>query len=73
MKAKSHPEATTDDFIHYIQQTVRKTPYLIIIHTGTNDTQSNVNTSQKIRKVISSIKDHYNDNNIKVALFSIIH
>ena len=50
--------AATDDFIDYVWPTVRKKPNLIIIHTGTNDIQDNVNTLQKIRKEISSIKDN---------------
>ena len=48
-------------------------PNLIIIHTGTNDIQNNVNTLQKIKEVISSIKDYDTDDNIKIALSSIIH
>ena len=50
-----------------------KKPNLIIIHTGTNDIQNNVNTLQKIRKVLSSIKDYDTDDNIKIALSSINH
>ena len=50
-----------------------KKPNLIIIHSGTNDVQNNVNTLQKIRKVISSIKEYDSDDNIKIALSSIIH
>ena len=46
---------------------------LIIIHSGTNDIQSNVNTLQKTRKVISSIKEYYTSDNVKIALSSIIH
>ena len=47
---------------------------MIIIHTGTNDLQNNVNTLQKIRKAISSIKDdNDNDDNVKIALSSIIY
>ena len=46
---------------------------MIIIHSGTNDIQNNVNTLQKIRKVISSIKEYDTDDNIKIALSSIIH
>ena len=65
---RSHPGATTDDFIDYVRPTVRKKPNLIIIHSGTNDVQSNVNTLQKIRKVISSIKEYDTDDNIKIAL-----
>ena len=39
VKVKSHPGATTDEFIDYVQPTVRKKANLIIIHTGTNDIQ----------------------------------
>ena len=70
---RSHPGATIDDFTDYVRPTVRKKPNLIIIHSGTNDIQNNVNTLQKIRKVISSIKEYDNDDNIKIALSSIIH
>ena len=70
VKVRSHPGATTDDFIDYVQPTVRKKPNLIIIHTGPNDIQNNVNTLQKI---ISSIKEYDTDDNIKIALSSIIH
>ena len=50
-----------------------KNPNLIIVHSGPNDIQNNVNTLQKIRKVISSIKDYDTGDNIKIALPSIIH
>ena len=73
VKVRSHLAATTDDFIDYVRPTVRKKPNLIIIHSGTNDIQNNVNTLQKIRKVISSIKEYDTDDNIKIALSSIIH
>ena len=73
VKVRSHPGATTDDFIDYVQPTVRKKLNLIIIHTGTNDIQNNMNTFQKIRKVISSIKEYNTDDNIKIALSSIVH
>ena len=72
VKVRSHPGATTDDFIDYVQPTVRKKPNLIIIHSGTNDIQNGVNTLQKLREVISSIKEYDTDDNIKIALSSII-
>ena len=50
-----------------------KKPNLIIIHSGTNDIKNNVNTLQKIRKVISLIKECDTDDNIKIAFSSIIH
>ena len=73
VKVRNHPGVTADDFIDYVRATLRKKPNLIIIHSGTNDIQNNVNTFQKIRKVISSIKEYDTDDNIKIALSSIIH
>ena len=46
---------------------------MIVIHSGTNDIQNNVNTLQKIRKVIFSIKEYGTDDNMKIALPSIIN
>ena len=73
VKVRSHPAATTDDFIDYVRPTVHKKLNLIILHSRTNDMQNNVNTLQKIRKIISSIKEYDTDDNIKIALSSIIH
>ena len=46
---------------------------MIVIHSETNDIQNSVNNLQKIRKVISSIKEHDTNDNIKKALSSVIH
>ena len=45
----------------------------LLINTGTDDIQNNVNTVQKTRKVISSIKEYDTDDSIKIGLSSIIH
>ena len=47
VKVRTHPGATTDDFIDYVRPTVRKKPNLIIIHTRTNDIHNNVNILHK--------------------------
>ena len=61
-----------DDFIIF-DKLFSKKPNLIIIYTGTNDIQNNVNTLQKIRKVISSIRECDTGDNIQIALSSMIH
>ena len=61
--------ATTDDIIDYVRPTARKKPDMIIIHTGTNDIQNKVNTLQKVRKVITTIKEI----DIQIAFSSVIH
>ena len=42
VKVESHSGATTDDFIDFAGTTICKKS--LIIHTGTNDIQNNVNT-----------------------------
>ena len=37
VKVRSHPAATTDDFIDYVRPTVHKKLNLIILHSRTND------------------------------------
>ena len=46
---------------------------MIVIHTETNDIQNNVNNLLLVRKVISSIIEYDTNDNIKIALSSIIH
>ena len=72
-KMRRHPGATTDDIIGYVRPTAHKRPDLIIIHTSTNDIQNNVNTLQKVRKVITTIKEIDVNNEIQIAFSSVIH
>ena len=73
VKIRCHPGATTDDIIDYVRPTARKKPDMIIIHTGTNDIQNKVNTLQKVRKVITTIKEIDVNNEIQIAFSSAIH
>ena len=73
VKIRCHPGATTDDIIDYVGPTARKKPDMIIIYTGTNHIQNKVNTLQKIRKVITTIKEIDVNNEIQIAFSSVIH
>ena len=73
VKIRCHPGAATDDIIDYVRSTARKKPDMIIIHTSTNDIQNNVNTLQKVRKVITTIKEIDVNNEIQIAFSSVIH
>ena len=72
VKMRCHLCATTDDIIDYVRPTGRKKPDMIIIDTGTNDIQNKVNTLQKVRKVITAIKEIDVDNEIQIAFSSVI-
>ena len=73
VKIRCHLGVTTDDIIDYVRPTARKKPDMIIIHTGTNDMQNKVNTLQKVRKVITTIKEVDVKNEIQIAFSSVIH
>ena len=73
VKIKYHPGATTDNVLDYVRPSGRKKPDMIIIHTGTNDIQSKVNTLQKVRKVITTMKEIDVNNEIQIAFSSVIH
>ena len=46
---------------------------MIIIHTGTNDIQNKVDKLQKVRKVITTIKEIDDNNEIQIGFSSVIH
>ena len=73
VKIRCHPGATIDYIIVYVRPTARKKPDMIIIHTGTNDIQKKVNTFQKVRKVITTIKEIDVNNEIQITFSSVIH
>ena len=73
VKIRCHPGATTDDIMDYVRPTTLKKPYKIIIHTGTNDIQNKVSTLQKVRKVITIIKETDVNNEEQIAFSVVIH
>ena len=46
---------------------------MIIIHTGTNDIQNKANTLQKVRKVITTIKEIDVNNEVQIDSSGVIH
>ena len=73
VKIRCHLGATTNDIIDYVRPTAHNKPDMIIIHTGTNDIQNKVNTLQKVRNVITTIKEIDVKNEIQIAFSSVIH
>ena len=73
VKVRSHPGATTLDLIDYVKPSVRKNPELIVIHSGTNEMTSDINTLKKIKKLVHEIREIDKQENVKIAISSIIH
>ena len=57
----------------YVRPTARKKPDRIIIYSGINDIQNKVNTPQKVRKVITTIKGIDANNEVQIAFSGVIH
>ena len=52
---------------------MRKNPDIVVIHTGTNDSQNNCNIVKKAKKLVSVVKEFDKDSSVKIALSSIIN
>ena len=73
VKVRPHPGASTEDLIDHIKPAIRKNPDIEVIHTGTNDLQSNCNIVKKAKKLVSAVKEVDKDNSIKIAFSSTIN
>ena len=73
VKIRIHPSATTEDLIDYVTPNAPKKTKMMVIHSGTNDITNKVNTLQKIRKAIHSIKENDVNDETEIVLSSVIH
>ena len=65
VKMRPHPGATTVDTCDYIKPELHHKPDVIIIHCGTNDTENQINTVKKIKKLVK-------ENPPKIVISSLI-
>ena len=70
VKVKTHPGATTDDIIDY-KPTFRQKPDIVIVHSGTNDLSKDVNTINRVRKVVATVKEIDTEGKIKLGFSDI--
>ena len=68
VQVKTHPGATTDDIIDYIKTTIRQKPDIVIVHSGTNDLTKDVNTMNRVRKVVAAVKEIDTEGKIKLGV-----
>ena len=71
VQVKTHPGATTDDIIDYIKPTIRQKPDIVIVHSGTNDLTKDVNTMNRVPKVVATIKEIDTEGKIKLGFSGI--
>ena len=56
-KVRSHPGATTEDLTDYVKPMARKKTKMLVIHAGKNDLPNGMNTINKVKKVVQSIRE----------------
>ena len=72
VQVKTHSVATTDNIIDYIKPTIRQKPDIVIVHSGTNDLTKDVNTMNRVRKVVAAVKEIDTEGKIKLDFSSIV-
>ena len=58
---------STEDLVDYVKQIARKKPKMLVIHTGTDDLPDDMNTIEKVKKVVQSIREIDVNQEIQVA------
>ena len=72
IQVKSHPGATTDGIIDYINPSIRQKPDIVIVHSGTNDPTKDVSTMNRFLKVVAAVKEIDTEGKIQFGFFGIV-
>ena len=56
VKVRPNPGASTHDLLDYVKPTMRKRPKALVIHTGPNDIQQEINAMKMVKKLVLVIK-----------------
>ena len=72
VKIKTNPGATTEDITDFIKPSIPKKQVFLLVHSGTNDLPTGINTITKIRKVVANVEEMDNERKIKLGFSSII-
>ena len=64
--------ASTHDLMHYVKPATRKKPKTLVIHTGTNDIQQEINTMKMGKKLVKVIKEIDSEKETEIMLSGLI-
>ena len=62
IKMKPHSGATSINIWDYIKPALRQKTDVVIVHFGTNDVPNNINTVEKIKKLVEEIGENNHEN-----------
>jgi hypothetical protein len=71
VKVHSYGGATTQDMVNMSEIALRRTPDILIVHSGTNDFRQKVNTKNELQRVIAKARASNAD--IDIAISAICH
>ena len=57
VKVRPNPGAATHDLLDYVKPVMRKKPKALVIHTGTNDIEQEINTMKMVKKLVKVIQE----------------
>ena len=57
VKVRPNPGASTHDLMEYVKPAMRKKTNPLVIHTGTNNIQQEINTVKMVKKLVNVIKE----------------
>ena len=72
VKVRPNPGASTHDLLDYVKTAMQKKPKVLVIHTGTNDIQQEINTMKMIKKLIKVIKEWDSEKETEIMLAALI-
>ena len=72
VKARPNPGASTHDLMDYVKPAMRKKPKALVIHTGTNEIQQEINTMKMVKKLVKVIKEIYSERETEIIFSGLI-
>ena len=73
VKIKPHPGATSVEISDYIKLELRHQLDVIILHCGRNDISNEINTVNKLKKLLKEIEGYDIHNDIRHTTYDIRH
>ena len=70
VRVRPHSGANSEDLTDHIKPIIRRKPDALIIHIGTNDLTSNIDTVKQLKSTIKSIRDETPHTKIAVSLLT---
>ena len=72
VNVRSHPAATTVDFVDFIKPVIRKKPDAVIIYAGTNELTNGPNSMKQVRKLAKTIQEMEGSGKMGIGFSGII-